>query len=96
MDLLSNNTIFIFFVFVALVTGLFSFVVWAMLKMVTWGKSMSKGAYLFLAFFPLISIIPIIPIPPPTYENVQKAKQEQKKRKEDSGDPPDDEDELVS
>ncbi|KDC50253.1 hypothetical protein TW82_00905 [Pseudoalteromonas fuliginea] len=89
MDLLNNNEIFIFFVFVALVTGLFSFVVWAMLKMVTWGKSMSKGAYLFLAFFPLISIIPI---PPPTYENVQKAKQEQRKRKEDSGDPPDDED----
>ncbi|WP_278382708.1 hypothetical protein [Pseudoalteromonas distincta] len=39
---------------------------------------MSKGAYLFLAFFPLISIIPI---PPPTYENVQKAKQEQKNAK---------------
>ncbi|MBH0090413.1 MAG: hypothetical protein V7683_06075 [Pseudoalteromonas distincta] len=55
---------------------------------------MSKGAYLFLAFFPLISIIPI---PPPTYENVQKAKQEQRKRKEDSGDPlDDDEDELTS
>ncbi|MBB1431424.1 hypothetical protein [Pseudoalteromonas sp. SG43-4] len=93
MDLLNNNEIFIFFVFVALVTGLFSFVVWAMLKMVTWGKSMSKGAYLFLAFFPLISIIPI---PPPTYENVQKAKQELRKRKGDSGDPLDDEDELVS
>ncbi|MBB1298529.1 hypothetical protein [Pseudoalteromonas sp. SR41-7] len=94
MDLLNNNEIFIFFVFVALVTGLFSFVVWAMLKMVTWGKSMSKGAYLFLAFFPLISIIPI---PPPTYENVQKAKQELRKRKGDSGDPlDDDEDELTS
>ena len=90
MDLLNNNGIFIFFVFVALVTGLFSFVVWAMLKMVTWGKSMSKGAYLFLAFFPLISINPI---PPPTYENVQKAKQEQRKRKEDSGDDPTNEDE---
>jgi hypothetical protein len=77
MDLLNNNEIFIFFVFVALVTGLFSFVVWAMLKMVTWGKSMSKGAYLFLAFFPLISIIPI---PPPTYENVQK----QNKNKENA------------
>ncbi|WP_208611601.1 hypothetical protein [Pseudoalteromonas aliena] len=93
MDLLNNNEIFNFFIFVVLVAGLFSFVVWVMLKMVTWGKSMSKGAYLFLAFFPLISIIPI---PPPTYENVQKAKQEQKKRKEDSGDPPDDEDELAS
>ncbi|WP_171037462.1 hypothetical protein [Pseudoalteromonas sp. S558] len=55
---------------------------------------MSKGAYLFLAFFPLISLMPI---PPPTYENVQKAKQEQRKRKGDSGDPlEDDEDELTS
>ncbi|ETJ49954.1 hypothetical protein PAT01_37830 [Pseudoalteromonas atlantica] len=51
---------------------------------------MSKGAYLFLAFFPLISLMPI---PPPTYENVQKAKQEQRKRKEDSGDDPTNEDE---
>ncbi|MGO2478166.1 MAG: hypothetical protein ACTH7Q_07340 [Pseudoalteromonas sp.] len=93
MNWLNSNEIPIFFISVALVSGLFLFVVWAMLKMVTWGKSMSKGAYLFLAFFPLISIIPI---PPPTYENVQKAKQEQKKRKEDSGNPPeDDEDKLA-
>ncbi|WP_299807308.1 hypothetical protein [uncultured Shewanella sp.] len=54
--------------------------------MVFWGKKMSKGAFLFLAIFPLISIFPI---PPPTFKNVEKAKQEQRKRKEDSGDPPD-------
>ena len=78
MDLLSNNTIFIFFVFIALVTGLFSFVVWAMLKMVTWGKSMSKGAYLFLAFFPLISIIPIPPPPTKMYKKQYKNKENAK------------------
>ena len=66
------------------------FIAWIMLKLVIWGKSMPKGAYLFLAFFPLISLMPI---PPPTYENVQKAKQEQRKRKEDSGDDPTNEDE---
>lgn len=66
------------------------FIAWIMLKLVIWGKSMSKGAYLFLAFFPLISLMPI---PPPTYENVQKAKQEQRKRKGDSGDDPTNEDE---
>jgi multisubunit Na+/H+ antiporter MnhC subunit len=92
MDLLNSNAILTFFISVTLVTGLFLFLTWSMLKMVTWGKGMSKGAYLFLAFFPLISLMPI---PPPTYENVQKAKQEQRKRKEDSGDPPDDEDELA-
>jgi len=75
---------------VSLITGLVVFIAWIMLKLVIWGKNMSKGAYLFLAFFPLISLMPI---PPPTYENVQKAKQEQRKRKEDSGDDPTNEDE---
>jgi hypothetical protein len=88
--LLNNNEIITFFILVSLITGLVVFIAWVMLKLVIWGKSMSKGAYLFLAFFPLISLMPI---PPPTYENVQKAKQEQRKRKEDSGDDPTNEDE---
>ncbi|HAG41270.1 MULTISPECIES: hypothetical protein [Pseudoalteromonas] len=88
--MLNNNEIIIFFILVSLITGLVVFIAWIMLKLVIWGKSMSKGAYLFLAFFPLISLMPI---PPPTYENVQKAKQEQRKRKEDSGDDPTNEDE---
>ncbi|MEZ9821567.1 hypothetical protein AB4238_13235 [Shewanella sp. 10N.286.45.A1] len=57
-------------------------------KMVIWGKKMSKGAFIFLAIFPLISVFPI---PPPAFKNVEKAKQEQHKRNEDSGDPPDEE-----
>lgn len=88
--MLNNNELITFFIFVSLITGLVVFIAWIMLKLVIWGKSMSKGAYLFLAFFPLISLMPI---PPPTYENVQKAKQEQRKRKEDSGDDPTNEDE---
>ncbi len=88
--MLNNNEIIIFFILVLLITGLVVFIAWIMLKLVIWGKSMSKEAYLFLAFFPLISLMPI---PPPTYENVQKAKQEQRKRKEDSGDDPTNEDE---
>ncbi|AYM87871.1 MULTISPECIES: hypothetical protein [Pseudoalteromonas] len=88
--MLNNNEIITFFILVSLITGLVVFIAWIMLKLVIWGKSMSKGAYLFLAFFPLISLMPI---PPPTYENVQKAKQEQRKRKEDSGDDPTNEDE---
>ncbi|TMO76359.1 hypothetical protein CWC16_03075 [Pseudoalteromonas sp. S3776] len=88
--MLNNNEIITFFVLVLLISGLVVFIAWIMLKLVIWGKSMSKGAYLFLAFFPLISLMPI---PPPTYENVQKAKQEQRKRKEDSGDDPTNEDE---
>ncbi|MCC2603936.1 hypothetical protein [Planctobacterium marinum] len=56
--------------------------------LVKWGRKMPKGAYLFLALFPLISIFPI---PPPQFKNVEKAKQEQRKRKEDGGEPPEQE-----
>lgn len=88
MDILNSNGITFIAVLVTLISALLLLIVCLLLKMITWGKSMSTGAYLFLAFFPLISLMPI---PPPTYENVQKAKQVQRKRKEYSGDPPDEE-----
>ncbi|WP_394391851.1 hypothetical protein [Shewanella woodyi] len=65
---------------------LFLTLIKVMFKLVKWGRGMSKGAFLFLAIFPLISFFPI---PPPQFKNVEKAKQEQRKIKEDSGDPPD-------
>lgn len=65
---------------------LFLILVNILYKMVIWGKKMYKGAFIFLAIFPLISVFPI---PPPAFKNVEKAKQEQHKRKEDSGDLPD-------
>ncbi|QUI63149.1 hypothetical protein GSF04_11770 [Pseudoalteromonas sp. A22] len=46
-------------------------------KVVLWAKKMPKGAYLFLALMPLISLFPI---PPPVFKNVAKAKQEQRKK----------------
>ncbi|MBE0368925.1 hypothetical protein PAUR_a2658 [Pseudoalteromonas aurantia 208] len=42
---------------------------------------MPKGAYLFIAFMPLISLFPI---PPTVFKNVAKAKQEQRKKQTDS------------
>ena len=60
----------------------------ALFGLVVWGKKMSKGALLFLAIFPFITIFPI---PPPQFKNVEKAKQEQRKKRENSGDPPSDE-----
>ena len=65
---------------------LLPFFLWALFKLVFWAKGAPKGAYLFLAIFPLISLFPI---PPPQFKNIEKAKQEQLKRKEDAGDPPD-------
>jgi len=52
-----------------------------MVKLVFWGKKMGRGAFLFLAVFPLISLFPI---PPPVYECIEEAKQERPKRKENS------------
>jgi hypothetical protein len=46
-------------------------------KLVLWAKKMPKGAYLFMAIFPLLSLFPI---PPPVFENVAKAKHEQRKK----------------
>ncbi|ASD67349.1 hypothetical protein [Pseudoalteromonas piscicida] len=46
-------------------------------KVVLRAKKMPKGAYLFLALMPLISLFPI---PPPVFKNVAKAKQEQRKK----------------
>ncbi|WP_105167467.1 hypothetical protein [Pseudoalteromonas sp. T1lg23B] len=58
-------------------------VIRAMFAMVKWGKKMPKGAFILLAFFPLISLFPI---PPTVFKNVEKAKQEQTKKKEADGD----------
>ncbi|WP_421419719.1 hypothetical protein ACN9JF_07820 [Pseudoalteromonas lipolytica] len=48
-----------------------------LLKLVLWAKKMPKGAYLFMAIFPLLSLFYI---PPPVFENVAKAKHEQRKK----------------
>ncbi|NMR27308.1 hypothetical protein HH219_17500 [Pseudoalteromonas sp. NEC-BIFX-2020_015] len=88
MDILNKVSLETLLLHWLAVTLLLLVVFWTMIKIVAWGKTMSRGAFLFLAFFPLISLFPI---PPPQFENVQKAKQEQRKRKEDSGDPPENE-----
>ena len=49
--------------------------------MVKWAKGMPKGAYIFIAFMPLISLFPI---PPTVFKNVAKAKQEQRKKQTQS------------
>lgn len=61
---------------------LFFIIAKLLIRLVLWGKKMPKGAFIFLAFFPLISIFPI---PPPVFKNVDKAKQEQKKKRENDG-----------
>ncbi len=48
-----------------------------LIMLVHWAKKMPKGAYIFIAFMPLISLFPI---PPTVFKNVAKAKQEQRKK----------------
>ncbi len=67
------------------IAGVFmAFVPWGLTKVVKWAKGRPAGAYLILALFPLVSILPI---PPSEIEKLQRIKQEEVKRKEDSGDP---------
>jgi len=46
---------------------------------------MPKGAFVFLAFLPLISIFPI---PPQEIKKLERIKQEQIKNEDESGEPP--------
>lgn len=58
-------------------------VCYVLVRIVRWAKKMPKGAFLFLALFPLISIFPI---PPPALKDLEKLKQEQQKEDQESGD----------
>ncbi len=80
--MLNNNEIIIFFILVSLITGLVVFIAWIMLKLVIWGNSMSKGAYLFLAFFPLISLMPIPPLLMKMFKRPSKSSVNAKKTQE--------------
>lgn len=93
MDLLS--TMNIEGVFACFLIAMFVlFMILAMFKLVSWSKKMPKGAFIFLAIFPLISIFPI---PPQEIKKLENIKKEQVKRKEESGDPlSEDADDMLS
>ena len=67
------------------VTILVLFVFRGMFRLVAWSKKMPKGAFVFLAVFPLISLFPI---PPQEVKKLEKIKQEQLKEEDESGEPP--------
>lgn len=52
-------------------------------QLIRWAKKRPAGAYLVLALFPLISLLPI---PPAEIKKLQRVKQEQVKRQQESGD----------
>jgi hypothetical protein len=70
----------------AAIIGFSSFVVllWLLVKIVRWAKRRPAGAYVILAIFPLISLLPI---PHSEIKKLQRVKQEQVQQKEQSGEP---------
>ncbi|WP_197490059.1 hypothetical protein [Rheinheimera sp. SA_1] len=70
----------------AAIIGISSFVVllWLLAKVVRWAKRRPAGAYVILAIFPLISLLPI---PHSEIKKLQRVKQEQVQQKEQSGEP---------
>ncbi|NRA83945.1 MAG: hypothetical protein HRU22_09330 [Gammaproteobacteria bacterium] len=86
MDLLNAIDIKYLFCYV-LVIVLVLFIFRGMFRMVVWAKKMPKGAFMFLAIFPLISIFPI---PGQEIKKLEKIKKVQIKKEDESGDPPSD------
>ncbi|MDO6486167.1 hypothetical protein Q4503_00555 [Colwellia sp. 6_MG-2023] len=58
-----------------------------MYRLVIWSKRMPKGAFVFLAIFPLISIFPI---PAQEIKKLERIKQEEVQNEDESGEPPND------
>ncbi|WP_394201900.1 hypothetical protein [Shewanella waksmanii] len=57
-------------------------------RLVVWSKKMPRGAFIFLAVFPVFSLFPI---PPQEIKKLERIKQEQLKQEDESGEPKDQE-----
>ncbi len=55
-------------------------------RLVVWSKRMPKGAFIFLAVFPILFVFPI---PPQEIKKIERIKQEQLKEEDENGDPKD-------
>lgn len=51
-------------------------------RLIVWSKKMPKGAFIFLAVFPIISLFPI---PPQEIKKLERIKQEQLKEEDENG-----------
>ena len=57
-----------------------------MYRLVVWSKRMPRGAFIFLAVFPILSVFPI---PPQETKKLERIKQEQLKEEDENGEPKD-------
>lgn len=80
----SGGQLFAYLMFCALLLVVLLLLWWLLAKVVRWAKRRPTGAYLILAIFPLISLLPI---PPTEIKKMQQIKQQQVRQKEESGEP---------
>ena len=78
MDLLTSGVINSLVLF-----ALFIFIIWLLYRVVKWGKKAPKGAYVFVALLPMMSIFPI---PAQEIKKLEQIKQQQIQEEEESGD----------
>ncbi|MGY0587935.1 MAG: hypothetical protein ACW7DY_19820 [Paraglaciecola chathamensis] len=57
-------------------------------RLVVWSKRIPRGALIFLAVFPILSVFPI---PPQEIKKLERIKQEQLQEEDESGEPKDEE-----
>ncbi len=74
-----------------LLVALFIFIIWLLYRIVKWSKKAPKGAYVFVALLPMMSIFPI---PAQEIKKLEQIKQQQIQDEEESGDDLDKNDEL--
>lgn len=85
MDILTLPDLSIIGIYIALF--LFAaFIIRGLFRLVVWGKRMPKGAFVFLAVFPILSVFPI---PPQEIKKLERIKQEQLKEEDENGEPKD-------
>lgn len=85
MDILTLPDLSIIGIYIALF--LFAvLIVRGLFRLVVWGKRMPKGAFVFLAVFPILSVFPI---PPQEIKKLERIKQEQLKEEDENGEPKD-------
>lgn len=61
---------------------LFIFIIWLLYRVVKWSKKAPKGAYVFVALLPMMSIFPI---PAQEIKKLEQIKQQQIQEEEESG-----------
>lgn len=82
MDLFEQATLWHFGLYTIAMLLILSMAI-GMYRLIKWSKKMPKGAFVFLAIFPVLSLFPI---PPQEISKLERIRHEQIKEEDESGD----------